>query len=345
MDTPQGPGFSVSGSDSLLLEILNVLKRIDGHLKVQQNRIDELDTKIATVTGSATGTAGLTPGFKDSKNNRLKTAPPLRLFLERRASTFPTSPSTRLRDIGFETLSRDDSVQTTSSLSSNDHFGDYEWHQAALVDQLTESPRGNHPGNSKITSSPTEANKLTLETGIGSRRGTLNSLLAPQMVQSWHSDHEKHNISLEFYTKFPPPESWVVTRTLRRHLEVKFGGEEAKSLWKTFVGDSCTIPPDGRIEMTFQQHILERLDKTQVVILLETLQDVLNQLEYRRPEDLKKRGSFKVTDYEFDPNFEDSIAEYRADIPIGKSKVGRIKRGGPKNSIEGAKSAPWKRVM
>jgi hypothetical protein len=99
--------------------------------------------------------------------------------------------------------------------------------------------------------------------------------------------------------------------------------------------------------MTFQQHILERLDETQVVLLLETLRDVSTQLEYRRPGDLKKRGSFKVTDYEFDPNFEESVAEYRVDIPSGRflDPDRRIKQAATSPSSEDAKTAPWKRIM
>lgn len=99
--------------------------------------------------------------------------------------------------------------------------------------------------------------------------------------------------------------------------------------------------------MTFQQHILERLDETQVVLLLETLRDVSTQLEYRRPGDLKKRGSFKVTDYEFDPNFEESVAEYRVDIPSGRflDPDRRIKQAASSPSSEDAKTAPWKRIM
>jgi hypothetical protein len=167
------------------------------------------------------------------------------------------------------------------------------------------------------------------------------------MAQNEHIDHEIHNDDLDWYTKFPPPKSWIVTKTQGRNLKVKYGGEEAKSLWKTFVGDSCTIPPDGRVEMTFQQHILERLDKKQVVLLLETLRNVSTQLEYRRPGDHKKRGSFKVTDYEFDPNFEESVAEYRADIPSGKflDPDRRINQGATNPSSEDAKTAPWKRIM
>jgi hypothetical protein len=343
---PQVPGFDVSTSDSLLSQILNVLNRIDGHLQMQQDRINELDTKIATVTTTAKGSAILPRSSKDLKDHNVKIAPPLRPLNERRASTFPTSPTTRLQGLGLETA-RNDSVQGTYSRTSLDHFANDKWHRGALARQFNEqgSPRKITPGKSKVPASPTGTSHSVPETGIVSRRGTLSSLSPPPISQSENSDHEKHNNDLERYTKFEPPDSWVVTRTQGRRLDVKYGGEEAKILWAQFVRDLCTIPPDGRVEMTFQRHILERLDKAQVVLLLETLRDVSTQLEYRRPGDFTKRGSFKVTDYEFDPNFEESVAEYGADIPIGKFKYGRIRKGASKTSIEGTKTAPWKRIM
>jgi hypothetical protein len=51
--------------------------------------------------------------------------------------------------------------------------------------------------------------------------------------------------------------------------------------------------------MTFQQHILERLERSQVVPLLETLQDVSNTREYSEDSDVAKRGGFKLTNYDF----------------------------------------------
>jgi len=324
-----------------LKEILSVLNRIDDHLLAQQTRIDELDSKISTVMMSVKEDVNTTQNAKDPIDRRLKVATPLQPFRERRASTFPTSPSTRLRGPGLETSGRNGSGQSTSSRSSLS--------QRVLVGQFNDrhSPRNSLPGKSKILVSPTPPSNSIPETSSLSRRGTLSSLSPPPMAQNEHIDHEIHNDSLDWYTKFPPPKSWVVTRTQGRDLKVKYGGEEAKSLWKRFVGDSCTIPPDGRVEMTFQQHILERLDETQVVLLLETLREVSNQLEYRRPGDFKKRGSFKVTDYEFDPNFEESVAEYRADIPSGKflDPDRRIKQGATSPSSEEAKTAPWKRIM
>jgi len=339
MDEPLASEFS--GSDHLLSEILSVLNRIDGHLQAQQARIDELDSKMSTVTLSVKEGVNMKQSAKDSISRPLKVATPLQPFRERRASTFPTSPSTRLRGPGLETSSRNGSGQSTSSRSSLS--------QRVLVGQYNDrhSPRNSVPGKSKILPSPAPPSNSIPETSPVSRRGTLSSLSPPSTSQNEHVDHKIPNDGLGWYTKFPPPKSWVVTRTQGRDLQVKYGGEEAKRLWKTFVGDSCTIPPDGRVEMTFQQHILERLDEAQVVLLLQTLRDVSTQLEYRRPGDLKKRGSFKVTDYEFDPNFEESVAEYRADIPSGKflDPDRRIKQRPISPSSGDAKTAPWKRIM
>lgn len=347
MGTHQEPDIQISGNDSLLSEILGVLKRIDGHLQVQQDRIDELDTKIARVTASAEGGASLVRKAQDSNDHSLKTATSLRPFKERRVSTFPTSPSTRRKGLGLRTTRRNGSGQSAYSGISLDHSGDDEWQQGALAGQFNKqgSIRERAPAKSKDPYSPNETSNSVPEAGFVSRRGTLSSLLPPPMAQSENSDHDRHNDDLEWYTKFEPPESWIVTRTQGRRLEVKHGSEKAKSLWKEFVGDSCTVPPDGRVEMTFQQHILERLDEPQVRLLLKNLQDVSDRLEYWRPGDYKKRGSFKITDYYFDPHFEVSVAEYRADIPIGKFRDGPIQKAESKKSFEGVKTAPWKRIM
>jgi len=153
---------------------------------------------------------------------------------------------------------------------------------------------------------------------------------------------ESHDLTS--YAKFPPPQSWV-TRTQGTALEVKYNSLVAQTLWRTYVGDSWTIPPDGRIEMTFQQHILERLDETEALLLLQTLQHVSSKLEYTGTSNPNKRGSFKVKDYEFDPDYELSVAEYRADIPIGQVRRHRVRHRMRSNSIDAAQSAPWKRIM
>jgi hypothetical protein len=97
--------------------------------------------------------------------------------------------------------------------------------------------------------------------------------------------------------------------------------------------------------MIFQQHILERVGKDHIVSVLETLQAVSSKLEYSNSKDLTKRGSFKVTDFDFDPAFEESVAEYRADIPTGQFRKNRVKGVMRRTSLGSTQSAPWKRVM
>ncbi len=70
--------------------------------------------------------------------------------------------------------------------------------------------------------------------------------------------------------------------------------------------------------MSFQEHLLGRLDKDKVVDVLQTLSDVSNRLEYHHPSDYAKRGSFRVTDFGFDPGYKESVAEYRAQVLTGK---------------------------
>jgi hypothetical protein len=154
--------------------------------------------------------------------------------------------------------------------------------------------------------------------------------------------HAIENHDLESYEKYPPPQSWIVTRSQGKALDVKDASAEAQRLWTDYVGDSWTIPPDGRIEMTFQQHILERLEKDKVISLLENLKAVESKLN---PDNASERGSFKVTDYEFDPTFEESVAEYRADVWTGPVKKHPVKGERRRTGLGSTQSAPWKRVM
>lgn len=337
----------LSGSDHILSEILGVLNRIDGHLQVQKIRIDELESKINTASTSIKETVSTTKSPEDSFDRRLKVAMPLQPLKERRISTFSTSPSTRFRGPGPEIPGRNNSGLSPSTCSSIYRFGDDKLHQRAIAERFNDrhTPRNSLPGKHRIPESLTPHSNSVPQLGSASRKGTLSSLLPQTSAQNEYSDHKRSYDGLDWYMKFPSPKSWV-TRTGGRGLEIKYGGEHATDFWKTFVGDSCTIPPDGRVEMTFQQHILERLDETQVESLLKTLRDVSTRLGYRHPGDLEKRGSFKVTDYEFDPNFEKSVAEYRADISSGIFLEDRRTKPRATNPInEDVKTAPWKRIM
>jgi len=132
---------------------------------------------------------------------------------------------------------------------------------------------------------------------------------------------------------------------LGRTLHVRYGSLEAQTLWTSYVGDSWTIPPDARIEMIFQQHLLERLDKDKAIHLLQSLKDVSDRLEYRSPFDYAKRGSFRVTDFDFDPSFGESAAEYRAEVLTGTYKKHPLKSLPRRRSSFPTKTVPWKRIM
>lgn len=264
MEKPQQLDSGSSGSDNLLSQILCVLQRIDGHLQVQQGRINDLEARIAT-TVATTATASEHESLEDPNQFRLRLATTLTPVGERRTSTFPTSPSTRHRNGSQDTGSRTGSVQSTySTAASLDQFGENKKYRQALTGQFKE-----REPLRRVLSRTSKNSVLSIGASNrvpdidSSRRGTVTSLSPPPMAQAYHGDPDKPKDDLEWYTKYPPPESWVVTRTHGRPLEVKFGDEKAHKLWASKVKDSWTIPPDGRVEMTFQQHILERLDEIQ----------------------------------------------------------------------------------
>jgi saccharopine dehydrogenase-like NADP-dependent oxidoreductase len=97
--------------------------------------------------------------------------------------------------------------------------------------------------------------------------------------------------------------------------------------------------------MTFQQHLLERLDKDKVTDLLQTLSDVSQRLEYQRLEDAAKRGSFRVTDFGLDPGNEESVWEYRAEVFTAKYKDYSASTRGKRPTTYNVQTAPWKRMM
>jgi hypothetical protein len=349
MGPSDSPENDTPDSNTLLSQILVVLKRIDTHLEVQEGRIADLDSKVTAFTRSGSSADVTTKRVQETtteRHGRINTS----LSLERpRTSSLPQiTPSSRRRDL----LS-----QTTRNLSIASGPA-----RSSLSRSLTEDVNNNEPvtrSPSSLTNaqkvdslrnavpeSPKERINSIQKFGPGSRTPTWGSHSPPPTTaDADHGDHAIENHDPESYEKYPPPQSWIVTRSQGRVLDVKYGPEEAQGLWAGYIGDSWTIPPDGRIEMTFQQHILERLEKDQVVSLLETLKAVSSKLEYSNPKDLTKRGSFKVTDYEFDPKFEESVAEYRADIPTGQFRKHRVKGIMRRTSFGSTQSAPWKRVM
>lgn len=328
MDSPDDTRRGIPGSDTLLSEILSVLKSINGHLEHQEQRISELSSKLTPFT----------EGQKDASLN---------FPLSGKAKHNPglSTSTTRHRDLSILTSQPNDSVgnRNTSGWQATPFSDDSNPFSKKGPVRVTPT-RADH-GKKVFAESPKARNASVFKFNALSRSGTWSSLAPPPSSLAGGYDEEiTESHDLTSYAKYPPPETWIITRTQGRALEVKYGSPEAQILWRSYVGDSWTIPPDGRIEMTFQQHILERLNETQAVLLLETLRSASSRLEYRGA-DVGKRGSFRVKDYDFDPDYEVSVAEYRADIPIGQVRRHRIKDRISGDETEGPQSAPWKRIM
>jgi hypothetical protein len=331
------------GSDTLLLEILSVLKRIDGHLESQEERIRNLDAKITNFTRDPSTSPAIAAQISKGIANGAK------ITLRSRGSLPQTNLSTGQRELSLQTTARNGSLesqQVRGPPTSSPITSYLERDARAANPQGRKASEAVESGRNSASASPTGISNPLPKLPTIVRAGTWNSLSPPPTTAETESGEEAIETDESLaYSKFPPPKSWIGTRSQGRELEIRYGGSEARELWSRCVGDSWTIPPDGRIEMTFQQHILERLDKEQVILLLKTLQDVSFRLEYHHAKDLTKRGSFRVTDYGFDPNFEESVAEYRAEFLTGKYKKHRIKRAKRGKTFDPMKSAPWKRIM
>jgi hypothetical protein len=349
MGTPDSPESDTSDSRTLLSKILVVLERIDLNLKAQENRIADLDSKITAFSRSGSSTDIIPKRVPETTTrpiDRINISVPL----ERpRTSSLPQpTPSSRRRDLLSQTT-RNSSIasgppRSSLSRSLTDDVNNNE-PATRSPSNLTNAQRADSIRNA-VPDSPKGRVDSIQKLGPGSRTPTWGSHTPPPTtadVDRGGYAIESHD--LESYEKYPPPQSWIVTRSQGTALEVKYGSEEAQNLWTGYVGDSWTIPPDGRIEMTFQQHILERLTKDKVLSLLKNLKAVSSKLEYSNPNDKYKRGSFKVTDYEFDPTFKESIAEYRADVRTGPFRQDRVEGVRRRTGLGSMQSAPWKRVM
>jgi hypothetical protein len=245
----------------LLSDILFVLKKIDGHLELQEKRFNDLDTKIAKIV--------------DARENRSLAAYPgndLRLIQpdfigRRRFGSLPVaSPSTTRRDLTVLTESRQDSFDSRHALDSIRGFPASDNREESTVRRVPfrGAPQKTDTTKMMFAESPKAHNNSPVTFGGVARSGTWSSLEPPPTAAQDEVDEEiieSHDLTL--YAKFPPPKAWITTRTQGRPLDVKYGSQQAQGLWRQYVGDSWTIPPDGRVEMTFQQHILERLDKDQ----------------------------------------------------------------------------------
>jgi hypothetical protein len=325
-------------SNRLLSEILGVLRRIDGHLEAQEGRIGALDVKVNALTSGIETPQHWTPVFQ-STGFQLKTnssAPGIT-----RSGIIPplTSPPAKSYDLKRQIFSRKASVESRGPRDS-------------VVSGLAE-PALNHEPHYGKTHQKTDAGRIgSIASPFDAsptiaRSGTWNSIEIPP------TNEERKHVTIRMddediaYSKAQPPDDWITTRSLWRVLDVKYGSEEAQALWTSYVGDSWIIPPDGRVELTFQRHLLERLEKEKVTELLQTLKDVSTKFEVHDPSDIVKRGSFRVSDFGFDPSFEESVIEYRAEFPTGKYKDNptgtRVRRNGHRKLESGG--APWKRMM
>lgn len=334
----------IPGSSALLSEILSVLKKIDLHLEKQGTRINDLESKVTAICEVNSPVSS--PAILREREPIQHTS----LISERaKKGVFPLSTSFNRHGLAALSSNRNDGIDSRHATDSDPMATTHDAHttndftrrgplRSALVQ--TDSSR-------VVFAESPKAHKVPIiKFGPQSRSGTWNSFSPPPSSLWPESDEEIiESHDLTSYTKYPAPEHWTITRTNGRALEVKFGSQEAQSLWRRYVRDSWTIPPDGRIEMTFQQHILERLNETQAILLLKTLQGVSSKLEYRGLSDTDKRGSFRVKDYGFDPDYEVSVAEYRAEIPIGQFRRHLLPTGTRKNSLDKFETAPWKRVM
>lgn len=324
------------GSNQLLSEILGVLKRIDGHLEAQEGRISTLDAKVTALTSGVENPHSWTPGSQTT-GFQIRVNPSVAGFSRPGIISPPTSPPARPHDLKRQIFRRKASVESRGPRDSvasghvevdfdhEPHYG--KTHQQTAIGRS--ASLGNH-----FDVSPTVK-----------RSGTWNSVEIPS------PNEERNHVTIRIddediaYSKAQPPEDWIATRSLGRVLDTKYGSEEAEALWTSYVGDSWIIPPDGRVELTFQRHLLERLDKMKVTQLLETLKDVSTKLEISESLDSMKRGSFRVSDFGFDPNFEESVVEYRAEFPTGKYKENPIGTRERRKSYSKLQGAFWKRMM
>lgn len=343
MGSSENADKDIPGSNALLSEILSVLKRIDSHLELQEKRIADLDSKFTAFTGDV-----VHQPLTARSGNDVQLSIPSVPGGARRGSLPPLNSPLRRRDLSVLTSTRHDSIDSRYAPSSVRSFPIEDGHEQGNLFKRGpfRAPVRMDTGRKLFSESPKARNNSFVKFSSPSRSGTWNSLTPPPSATLDDYDEEiTESHDLSSYAKFPPPQQWIVTRTKGTPLEVKYGLQDAQDLWRSDLGDSWKIPPDGRIEMTFQQHILERLDEAQAKLLLETLRDVSLRLEYRGASDMNKRGSFKVKDYDFDPDYEVSVAEYRADVPIGQVRKHRVKDGARRSSMDTAQSAPWKRIM
>lgn len=318
-------GDGLPESSALLVDILNVLKNIDKRLEAQEEHIRILNAKVDSVpsdkrrrTSSVENIYLEGPGLRN------------RPFAEEYRISLSSSLSRRSQDLILNTPYRKSSVE---SRDPRDPAPAASSERQALRSWLhTRKPARYKP--SQLSSSPGAWDPGTVQ---GQPAQLISSNFA-RRSGIWADGPSS-------YIDHLPPQDWVTTRNLGKELEIKCNDESARELWTSYVGDSWTIPPDGRIEMTFQRHILERLEKEKALRLLEALKEVSNRLEYQPLGDVSKKGSFRVTDFQFDPDYVESVAEYRAEIVTGKYREHPISSTAKVVQPVSVHSAAWKRMM
>lgn len=308
-------------TNALLAEILEVLRRMDGRLKVQDERIGLLETTVATVKqdGAILG--------------KIATNISSQLSAEAYSPTAVKQLVPRLNAVARLGLGKSDGLHGRRSSAWTDHQD--------IINQLRrESAHGHQDENGENIMQRSNS----LGRGIFKQKmwDTL-SLPSMNLDQEGTSGHVALDNSAS-YAEYPPPPGWMSTRVSGKLLGIKYGLPEAEELWNGYVGDSWTIPPDGRVEMSFQRHLLERLDKDHAESLLKLLTEVTNRLEYQNSNDRAKRGSFRVSDFDFDPNYEESGMDYRSEFFTGMYKEGWL--SSPRmDRPDSSSTACWKRMM
>jgi hypothetical protein len=334
------PADEAGGNQSvtLLAEILEVLKNIDGRLVAQDNRLHTLEDKVTALTPAS---ASPLHWISDTRNG------------------LPGLSTTSAEYAGIESFSPLNSAPQRRELQQRPFRKasvESRGPRDSVSSSIVRGRKGLDQQHSRTSHDTGNRRSISLGPGVMSPDSFKKSK-ALVMSGTWNS-LEAHSRSIgkaededQAYHKFLPPSSWI-SNHLGGELDVKFSSAEAEALWQEHVGDSWRIPPDGRVEMTFQRHLLERMNEEDATSLLKTLDEISLKLEYQQladsstNESQRKRGSFRVSDFGFDPNFEESSIEYRAEVTTGKYKDIPISR--PKErpaSLHISETGNWKRMM
>lgn len=322
-----GQEIESRSTNALLGEILNVLRRMDGRLQGQEERISLLEKSLTV------GSQDRTTLSKAELNSPRQMSG---------ASYLPTADFEMkqllpiLRTPAKYRLKMQDELHGRRFSAWNEH-----------QDVLNQLRRDSMHSGSKSTSDDKATNGLHRSHSVGPKGVIFKQRIFDTISLPPMDSDQNGAVMIDFsasYAQYPPPQEWISTNISGRILDIQYGlAEGADSIWNKYVGDSWTIPPDGRVELSFQRHILERLDMDQAVKLLELLSDITNKLEYWHPDDRSKRGSFRVSDFDIDPNFEESGIDYRAEFFTGMYKSRPV--GCPRTDPISSSTACWKRMM